>query len=182
LGSPRRSPRVPSTSECRVSKSQHHQKSLLAGESVTTGHAGSNLEPLLSWPSGEARESGCGTWYRGQSYGLDKTPALLVLQSTGYPQPPDFWFFLIEGGLYSVTALRETWARRRCILNTRIYHKQAIATSKAHFTRGSSSSSGSHSASSASVASSLCGVLRFRGFVLVRRKWAVTARPAWPLA
>jgi hypothetical protein len=33
--------------------------------------------------------------------------------------------FLIEGGLYSVTALRETWARRRCILNTRNYHKQA---------------------------------------------------------
>jgi hypothetical protein len=29
--------------------------------------------------------------------------------------------FLIEGGLYSVTALRETWARRRCIRNTRIY-------------------------------------------------------------
>jgi len=26
---------------------------------------------------------------------------------------------MIEGGLYSVTALRETWARRRCILNSR---------------------------------------------------------------
>ena len=77
---------------------------------------------------------------------------------------------MVEGGLYSVTALRETWARRRCILNTRIYHKQASTTSKAHFTRGSSSLSGSHSASSASVASSLCGVLRFRGFVLVRRE------------
>jgi hypothetical protein len=80
--------------------------------------------------------------------------------------------FLIEGGLYSVTALRETWARRQCILNTRIYHKQASTTSKAHFTRRSSSSSGSHSASSASVASSLCGVLSFpsfRGFVFVGR-------------
>jgi len=31
-------------------------------------------------------------------------------------------YFLIEGGLYSVTALRETWARRRCILNTGNYH------------------------------------------------------------
>jgi len=71
----------------------------------------------------------------------------------------------IEGGLHSVTALRETWVRRRCILNTRIYHKQASTTSKAHFRRRSSSSSGSHSASSASVAS--CGVLSFRDFVLV---------------
>ena len=35
---------------------------------------------------------------------------------------------MIEGGLYSVTALRETWAGRRCILNTRIYHKQASTT------------------------------------------------------
>jgi len=33
--------------------------------------------------------------------------------------------------------LRETWARRRCILNTRIYRKQASTTSKAHFTRRS---------------------------------------------
>jgi len=52
----------------------------------------------------------------------------------------------IEGGLYSMTALRETWATRRCILNTRNYHKQASTTSKAHFTRRSSSLSGSHSA------------------------------------
>jgi hypothetical protein len=39
--------------------------------------------------------------------------------------PPSFikleLSFLIEGGLYSVTALRETWARRRCILNTCIW-------------------------------------------------------------
>ena len=92
---------------------------------------------------------------------------------------------MIEGGLYSVTALRETWARRRCILNTRIYHKQASTTSKAHFTRRSSSSSGSHSAcqlpwhhpcaaSSASVASSAWGASA--------SEWAVAARPAWPSA
>jgi hypothetical protein len=42
--------------------------------------------------------------------------------------------FLIDGGLYSVTALRETWARRRCILSTRIYRKQASTTSKARCT------------------------------------------------
>jgi len=60
------------------------------------------------------------------------------------PDLPVNFDFLIEGGLYSVTALRETWARRRCILNTRNYHKQASTTSKAHFTRRSSSSSGSH--------------------------------------
>jgi len=88
-------------------------------------------------------------------------------------------FFLIEGGLYSVTALRETWARRRCILNTSIYHKQASTTSKAHFTRRSSSSSGSHSASSASVTLSLCGVLSFRGFILVgRERFRVGGGPA----
>jgi len=45
--------------------------------------------------------------------------------------------FLIDGGLYSVTALRETWARRLCILNTRIYRKQASTTSKARCTRRS---------------------------------------------
>ena len=84
-----------------------------------------------------------------------------------------------------VTALRETWARRRCILNTRNYHKQASTTSKAHFTRRSSSSSGSHSAcqlpwlhpcaaSSASVASSSWGASA--------SEWAVAARPAWPSA
>jgi hypothetical protein len=50
---------------------------------------------------------------------------------------PRFRFFFIEGGLYSVTALRETWARRRCILNTRNYRKQVSTTSKARCARRS---------------------------------------------
>jgi len=117
---------------------------------------------------GGKSKHGGGKW----SYMMEENgaqPWLMVEESQFFPSMVEK-FFLIEGGLYSVTALLETWARRRCILNTRTYHKQASTTSKAHFTRRSSSSSGSHSASSASVASSLCGVLSFRGFVLVRRE------------
>jgi len=55
----------------------------------------------------------------------------------------------------------------RLVGRTRIVRTSGVPV---HFTRGSSSSSGFHSASSASVASSLCGVLIFRGFVLVRRE------------
>jgi hypothetical protein len=106
--------------------------------------------PAASTPSHENVPRNFKRFAASSSHNLSCLPHTLAILAARHTT-----IFSIEGGLYSVTALRETWARRRCVLNTRIYHKQASTTSKAYFTRRSSSSSGSHSAFSASVASSM---------------------------